>query len=119
MGLACCVCFIYKKSHYKMPTTRNEYAMAADLMNEIEALRSQIDALTKQLPADAQSPSSANDGAEAHSGPLGLESDTVDKLKEQFDGFVDLIEKQLEDIPAGTAIAIFALGVLLGRLLPR
>ncbi len=95
--------------------------MAADLMNEIEALRSQIDALTKQLPADAQtaSGSSAERDADTRSGPLGLESDTVDKLKEQFDGFVDLIEKQLEDIPAGTAIAIFALGVLLGRLLPR
>jgi hypothetical protein len=43
----------------------------------------------------------------------------VDKIKDQFDGFVDLLEKHLQEIPAGTAIAIFALGVLLGRLLPR
>ncbi len=117
MGLAGRVRIIYKSL-----IDPHEYVMAADLMNEIEALRSQIDALTKQLPPDSGAPSdnSAESGVDSsHSGPLGLESETVDKIKEQFDGFVDLIEKQFEDIPAGTAIAIFALGVLLGRLLPR
>jgi hypothetical protein len=97
--------------------------MAADLMSEIEALRSQIDALTKQMPKGAESsrPADAPTGSVSgtHSGPLGLDSETIDKIKEQFEGFVELLEKQLHDVPAGTAIAIFALGVLLGRLLPR
>jgi hypothetical protein len=95
--------------------------MATDLMSEIEALRGQIDALTKQMPKGAESNADAPTGpvGGAHSGPLGLDSDTLDKIKEQFDGFVELLEKQLQDVPAGTAIGIFALGVVLGRLLPR
>ncbi len=93
--------------------------MAVDLMNEIEALRSQIDALSKQMPKPANR-NRAHDRAEADPwDALGIDSDAVEKIKEQFDGFVELIEKQLHEIPAGTAIAIFALGVLLGRLLPR
>jgi hypothetical protein len=52
-------------------------------------------------------------------GQFGIDADTVDKIKDQFDGFVDVLEKHLQEIPAGTALAIFALGVLLGRLLPR
>jgi hypothetical protein len=95
--------------------------MAADLTSEIEALRSQIEALTKQMPKAAESAADAVAGSlgGAHSGPLGLDAETVDKIKEQFEGFVELLEKQLQEIPAGTAIAIFALGVILGRLLPR
>jgi hypothetical protein len=94
--------------------------MAVDLMSEIEALRSQIDALSKQMPKPAEPQSAAKDALDVdHWGALGIDSETVDKIKEQFDGFVELIEKHLHEVPAGTAIAIFALGVLLGRLLPR
>ena len=95
--------------------------MAADLKSEIDALRSQIEALTKQMP---QTPDTAPSGQTdllggATLGQFGIDSEIVDKIKDQFDGFVDLLEKHLQEIPAGTAIAIFALGVLLGRLLPR
>ena len=96
--------------------------MAADLMSEIDALRGQIDALTKQMPKASQSPTGdaqTEPLGGAHAGPLGLDSETVDKIKAQLEGFVELLEKQLQEIPAGTAIAIFALGILLGRLLPR
>jgi hypothetical protein len=85
--------------------------MASDMMREIEALRGQIEALTRQMPA-----ADATAGKAPSSMP---ETDAVEKIKEQFEGFVELLEKQLQEIPAGTAIAIFALGVMLGRLLPR
>lgn len=99
--------------------------MADDLKTEIEALRSQIEALTKQIPrtADAASggsPSGQTDLLGGVSlGQFGIDADTVDKIKDQFEGFADVLEKHLQEIPAGTALAIFALGVLLGRLLPR
>ena len=94
--------------------------MADDLKTEIEALRSQIEALTKQIPHADDAPGGQTDllGG-VNLGQFGIDSETVDKIKDQFDGFVDLLEKHLQEIPAGTAIAIFALGVLLGRLLPR
>jgi hypothetical protein len=91
--------------------------MAVDLMDEIATLRSQIEALSKQMPsADPATPDRA---ADPFGALFGGESDALEKIKEQFDGFVELLEKQLHEIPAGTAIAIFALGVLMGRLLPR
>jgi hypothetical protein len=95
--------------------------MADDLKTEIEALRSQIEALTKQIPrtADAASGGQTDLLGGASLGQFGIDADTVDKIKDQFDGFVDVLEKHLQEIPAGTALAIFALGVLLGRLLPR
>ena len=95
--------------------------MADDLKTEIEALRSQIEALTRQMPppADTAQMGQTDLLGGATLGQFGIDSETVDKIKDQFDGFVDLLEKHLHEIPAGTAIAIFALGVLLGRLLPR
>jgi hypothetical protein len=99
--------------------------MADDLKTEIEALRSQIEALTKQIPRTAEAASGGSPGGQtdllggAALGQFGIDADTVDKIKDQFDGFVDVLEKHLQEIPAGTALAIFALGVLLGRLLPR
>jgi hypothetical protein len=100
--------------------------MSAELMDEIAALRSQIEALSKQMPSGAEpsQPGAAPNGlpsgiADSIESILSGQSDTVDKIKDQFDGFVDMLEKQLHEIPAGTAIAIFALGVLMGRLLPR
>jgi hypothetical protein len=88
--------------------------MASDVMREIEALRGQIEALTRQIPKGADAPPAVSSGT-----PSVHESETVEKIKEQLEGFVELLEKQLQEIPAGTAIGIFALGVLLGRLLPR
>ena len=95
--------------------------MADDLKTEIEALRSQIEALTKQIPqaADAAQSGQTDLLGGVTLSQFGIDADTVDKIKDQFDGFVELLEKHLQEIPAGTAIAIFALGVLLGRLLPR
>jgi len=95
-------------------------------MSEIEALRGQIEALTKQIPGASDSKSATGEGigmAESLSGAqpdaAGFESETVSRVKEQLEEFVEMLEKQLHEIPAGTAIAIFALGVVLGRLLPR
>jgi hypothetical protein len=100
--------------------------MATKLMSEIEALRGQIEALTKQIPAPGDSKSATGEGigmaesmSDTQSDASGFESETVSRVKEQLEEFVEMLEKQLNEIPAGTAIAIFALGVVLGRLLPR
>ena len=95
--------------------------MAVDLKSEIEVLRGQIEALTKQIATDAKAPdATAPDAAdEPNARPSIFESEAAGRVKEQLDEFVELVEKQLQEIPAGTAIGIFALGVLLGRLLPR
>ena len=88
-------------------------------MSEIEVLRSQIEALTKQIAtepkaADAAAAPDAAGGAQAR--PSIFESEAAGRVKEQLEEFFELIEKQLQEIPAGTALGIFALGVVLGRL---
>jgi hypothetical protein len=41
------------------------------------------------------------------------------ELKQQFDELLEKLNQELSEIPTATAIGIFALGVLVGRLLPR
>jgi len=92
--------------------------MAADLNEEIAALRGQIEALSRQIPAKPE-PGPTRSASEAIESLLGVPSETVEKIKDQLEGFVELLGKQLHDIPAGTALAIFALGVVFGRVVSR
>jgi hypothetical protein len=92
--------------------------MAADLTEEIAALRAQIEALSKQIPTKPDPDVSMN-ASEAIESLLGVPSDTVDKIKDQIEGFIELLGQQMHEIPAGTALAIFALGVVFGRVLSR
>ena len=41
------------------------------------------------------------------------------ELREQFDELLEKLNQDLSEIPTATAIGIFALGVVVGRLLPR
>jgi hypothetical protein len=92
--------------------------MAADLTEEIAALRGQIEALSKQIPPrpDPVAPVSASEAIESL---LGVPADAVDRIKDQIESFVELVGKQMHEIPAGTALTIFALGVVFGRVLSR
>jgi len=92
--------------------------MAADLTEEIAALRGQIEALSKQIPTQP-GPQASMSASEAIESLLGVPSETVDKIKDQLEGFIELLGKQMHEIPAGTALAIFALGVVFGRVLSR
>jgi len=92
--------------------------MTVDLTDEIAALRGQIEALSKQIPNKPE-PGMTKSASEAIESLLGVPSETVDKIKDQLEGFVEVLGKQLHEIPAGTALAIFALGVVFGRVLSR
>ncbi len=43
----------------------------------------------------------------------------VATFQSELDDLLENLDKELSEIPTATAIGIFALGVLLGRLLPR
>ena len=86
-----------------------------DIRTEIEELRAQLEALSRAGGQDAAQPA-------AGAAPLG-EGEPADgwlhdilKQAEEFMGGLDL---QLKDVPAKTALVIFALGVLTGRLLSK
>jgi hypothetical protein len=41
----------------------------------------------------------------------------VDEVKEQLEELASLLEQEIRDLPAITCLAIFSLGILMGRLL--
>ena len=81
----------------------------ANLEREIQELREQV-----KLLADRE----ARDEVEEPAEDADDEGD-LSRLKAKVEDFVDTIQKDLQEIPAATAVGIFALGVLVGRLLPK
>ncbi len=82
----------------------------ASLEREIRELREQV-----KLLADREVP---RDEGEEHADEADEDED-LSRLKAKVEDFVGTIQKDLREIPAATAVGIFALGVLVGRLLPR
>ena len=82
----------------------------ASLEREIRELREQVKLLAdKEVPRDeGEEPAEDAD-----------EDEDLSRLKAKVEDFVGTIQKDLKEIPAATAVGIFALGVLVGRLLPR
>ena len=79
-----------------------------DLEAELKALKAQVRELAQ---AQATPETSASQGEEEEAteskGPLSLD----------FDELVDLLKREIDDLPPMTCLAIFGLGVLTGRLL--
>jgi hypothetical protein len=80
-----------------------------DLKRELEALRAQVEALGAR-PAHAAA--EAMKAAESVL-PPGME----DELKRGADEIVELLSSEIHDHPTAAALAAFALGVVVGRLL--
>jgi hypothetical protein len=85
----------------------------ASLERELEELRKQVELLSdRQVSTDvAEEPS--DDGG------LPDDTDNLSLLKAKLEDFMGMLQKDMREIPATTAVGIFALGVLMGRLLPR
>jgi len=48
-----------------------------------------------------------------------VDSDEYSELRDKIEEFADLMKEELNQIPATTAIAIFALGFVFGRLMSK
>lgn len=90
-----------------------------DIRSEIEELRARLESLSR---AGGQGASQPAGGAAPHeveaaedAGAGGFLRDIM-KQAEELMGGLDL---QLKDVPAKTALMIFALGVLTGRMLSK
>lgn len=88
-----------------------------DIMQEIEELKKQLQALEQSKGRSGAQVSPE----EPEQRPLE-ESDTGGWLRDLIKQAEDLmggLDLQFKDVPAKTALVIFALGVLMGRLLSR
>ena len=107
--------------------------MANDEMkNEIEELRAQVAELTAERKASekeqAQASSQESEKESVTQGEAPSESGTdeaetakseVADLSSQFQELIDTIDQELKEASPVTVLVVFALGVLVGRLLPR
>ena len=89
--------------------------MAKTKNNEVEELRKQVELLTAQAAMKVES----QEQPEPEEAELAGEGADLAHLRAKLDEFMGTLKRDLDEIPAGTAVGIFALGVLMGRLLPR
>jgi len=85
---------------------------------EVMELRKQIEKLTAQQAArekNAEKKPQTEKPTEKEESDEGEFSQIREKLEE----FADLLQQDLKQISVTTAVAIFAVGVLFGRLMPR
>ncbi len=90
-----------------------------DIMQEIEELKKQLQALEAakgRAGAQVSTEDSEQDSQDETGGETGTWLRDLIKQAEELMGGLDL---QFKDVPAKTALVIFALGVLMGRLLSR
>ena len=105
--------------------------MANDEMkNEIEELRAQVAELTAERKAkekeqvsteQSEKESVAQGTAPSESGASETEAEKSGEvdLSSQFQELIDTIDQELKEASPVTVLVVFALGVLVGRLLPR
>jgi hypothetical protein len=90
-----------------------------DIRSEIEELRAQLESLSRVGGQGAEQPAAG--AAQSHveveedAGAGGWLRDIMKQAEELMSG----LDLQLKDVPAKTALMIFALGVLTGRMLSK
>lgn len=102
--------------------------MASDqIKQELEELRAQLEELRRERE-NQQAP---GEGAAMDAGPKeedSLAGETPEEaieeaigpdLMNQFKGLLDNLDEELKEVNPTTLLAVFALGIIVGRLLPR
>ncbi|SHG94402.1 hypothetical protein [Ferrimonas marina] len=88
--------------------------MQSEIAKELARLRAELAELEAQQAAQ---PDSTSQTEPFGSEPLGSESEGQESetLEQQLEELGGLLHKELRQIPTVTALAVFALGILLGR----
>ena len=100
-----------------------------DIHDEIEQLKNQLDAVkqTRQKSvADIQEQDTSTIVEKPETNTMSAISSTTNNtecddsdLSDQFQELIDILDQEIKDINPTTMLVVFALGVLVGRLLPK
>jgi hypothetical protein len=94
-----------------------------DLRRDMRAMRAQLAESSAARTAATPDDTGASPPEQPAPGPSPVpDSDAEEEiatLQDELDKLLENLDNELSDIPTATAVGIFALGVLLGRLLPR
>jgi len=89
-----------------------------DIQSEIEELKAQLASLPRAVGKDAAS-SADNASPDLTGESEGGAAVWLKDIMKQAEEIMGGLDMQLKDVPAKTALLIFALGVLTGRMLSR
>ena len=85
----------------------------SDVQEELNQLRKEVAALSAQRKKKASSAPREDEDA-----PADAEAgETEHAIKGQIEELIKLLQEEIRDMPAATTLAVFALGILMGRLL--
>jgi hypothetical protein len=91
----------------------------ADVKGELEALRKEVHALREERAASKELAAREPNGRGPAVEPIASGDASWDEIKHTIEELADEIGRAARDKPMLGMAAAFALGVLLGRLLPR
>jgi hypothetical protein len=89
-----------------------------NIASEMNALREQMETLLARQRATSGHTGEPAEGVSAGGENQPMQGE-LQRLQEKVAAFAELLRDETREIPAAGAVAIFALGVLMGRLLPR
>ncbi|MEA3292041.1 MAG: hypothetical protein U9Q71_07055 [Pseudomonadota bacterium] len=94
-----------------------------DIRKELEELRAQLAALQaereSQVPAVDEALPEAGDASEPDEPAEGLAHELGADVAAQIQELMEVLDKEIKEANPTTMLVVFALGVLVGRLLPR
>ena len=85
---------------------------------EILELKKQMEELMAQQAANKEKAESAPEKIE-ETATVDEDPSEFSEIKDKIEEFADLLQQELKQIPTMTAVAIFALGVLMGRIISK
>ena len=101
-----------------------------DTASELEKLRAELAALKEEQRQPAASPpaqeapdaemstqASSGQGASSTTAQAGDAEEGEEEVKSQLEELAELLEHEIRDLPTITCLAVFSLGILMGRLM--
>ena len=89
----------------------------SDTSKELKKLRAEVAALSKAQKASARASTEPAAVEGEGDGDESLLSEAIGLGKDQFEELATLLEEEIRDLPTVTCLTIFALGVLMGRMM--
>ena len=101
-----------------MKQLQQELAELRSQVAELSAARQQTEAARAAAAGQSTATADSEKGSSAAPAADAEPADHSDSIvARQFDELMELLEREMRDLPAITCLAVFALGILMGRYL--
>lgn len=88
-----------------------------DTARELEKLRADVAALSEARREDAAKAAETPSRPESAAVEDAIDASITDEARSQLEELGDLLQQEIRDLPTITCLAVFSLGILMGRLM--